>query len=55
MPYRKFVFRAGDCYHLYNRGNNCQTIFYERENYRFFLRQPRKYLQPEAVDMLPIA
>ncbi|MEK6756391.1 MAG: hypothetical protein AABZ02_09610 [Bacteroidota bacterium] len=26
-------------YHLYNRGNNKQRIFLERENYRFFLNQ----------------
>jgi putative transposase len=52
MPYRKFVFQAGDCYHLYNRGNNCQTIFYERENYHFFLRQLCKYFQPEAVELV---
>ena len=36
MPYRKLVFQAGEYYHLYNRGNNCRAIFFERENYRFF-------------------
>ncbi len=52
MPYRKFVFRAGEYYHLYNRGNNYQAIFFERENYLYFLRQLRKYLWPEAVETI---
>jgi REP element-mobilizing transposase RayT len=38
------VFRAGHHYHIYNRGNNRQSIFFERENYLYFLRQVRKYL-----------
>ena len=52
MPYRKFVFRAGEYYHLFNRGNNCQDIFFERENYRFFLRQLRKYMRPEEIEIV---
>ena len=43
MPYRKIEFRAGNYYHLYNRGNDRQKIFRERENYLFFLRRARKY------------
>jgi REP element-mobilizing transposase RayT len=49
MPYRKFEFRAGEYYHLYNRGNNYQPIFFERENYLYFLRQLRKYLLDTLV------
>ncbi len=49
MPYRKFEFRAGEYYHLYNRGNNYQPIFFERENYLYFLRQIRKYLLDTLV------
>ena len=52
MPYRKFVFRAGEYYHLYNRGNNYQDVFLERENYLYFLRQLRKYLPCEAVEIV---
>ena len=34
----------GKVYHVYNRGNNRQDIFFEDDNYRFFLRQMNKYL-----------
>ena len=33
-------------YHLYNRGNNRNQLFYEPENYPFFLEKIRKYLVP---------
>ncbi len=33
-------------YHLYNRGNNGQKIFFNRENYLFFLVKVRKFLFP---------
>ena len=32
--------------HLYNQGNNRRTIFYNRENYLFFLKKLRKHLPP---------
>lgn len=32
-------------YHIYNRGNNKDLIFFEDENYRFFLERFNKYLQ----------
>ncbi len=35
-------------YHVYNQGNNSQPIFFERENYLFFLRKMRKHLLPHA-------
>ena len=31
-------------YHVYNRGNNKNTIFFNRENYLFFLGKVRKHL-----------
>jgi REP element-mobilizing transposase RayT len=46
MPYRAVQFRSGEYYHIYNRGNNKQPIFFERENYLFFLRRWRDYLLP---------
>src|SRR5574341_1106415 len=52
MPYRKVPFFAGGYYHIYNRGNNQEAIFFERENYTFFLRQVRKYFGREAVDIV---
>ena len=52
MPYRKVVFHAGEYYHLYNRGNNYQPVFFERENYLYFLRQLREYLLPALIDIV---
>jgi len=52
MPYRKGTLRAGQYYHLYNRGNNRQPIFLERENCLYFLRQLRKYLVPAIIDVI---
>lgn len=36
----------GAFYHIFNRGNNRETIFKEDANYAFFLRQVRNYLLP---------
>jgi len=52
VPYRKFEFRAGRYYHLYNRGVNRQPSFFERENYLFFLRKLREYLIPLTLDVV---
>ncbi len=46
MPQRYVKFREGEYYHLYNRGHNRQRIFFERENYVFFLHRLRRYLLP---------
>jgi len=46
MPQRGIELCEGDYYHLYNRGNNRERIFFERENYLFFLRKWRQYLVP---------
>ncbi|MCK4661456.1 MAG: transposase [Bacteroidales bacterium] len=35
-------------YHLYNRGNNRQKIFFNRNNYLFFLQKVRKHLYPHC-------
>ncbi len=44
MPRRSINFAQGSYYHVYNRGNNYQTIFFERENYLHFLKLVRRYL-----------
>ncbi len=49
MPYRSVVLRAGHHYHICNRGSNRQDIFFERENYLFFLRRVREYLMGEQT------
>ena len=35
-------------YHIYNRGNNRQKIFFEEENYVFFPRKVRRQLLPHV-------
>jgi putative transposase len=49
MPRRKIHFLPGSYYHLYNRGHNRQTIFFERENYLYFLCQFRHYLVRQTL------
>jgi putative transposase len=41
-------FSSGQIYHVFNRGNNSQTIFFNRENYLFFLDKIRKHILPHA-------
>ncbi|WP_460541171.1 transposase [Echinicola sediminis] len=38
-------------YHLYNRGNNGQDIFYEKRNFLYFLKKARTHFLPH-VDIL---
>lgn len=33
-------------YHIYNRGNNRQPIFFEERNYTFFIEKIRKHIHP---------
>lgn len=37
-------FSSGQLYHVYNRGNNKQDIFFEEDNYKFFLGKVVKEL-----------
>ena len=36
----------GDIYHVFNRGNNRQPIFFKPENYDYFLKNINRYLTP---------
>jgi putative transposase len=38
------MLETGKTYHLYNRGNNRENLFYKKENYHYFIRQFDKYL-----------
>jgi hypothetical protein len=38
----------GKFYHIYNRGINRQSIFFEDRNYRYFLRLYMKHVLPVA-------
>ena len=35
---------AGNLYHVYNRGNGTERIFFKDENYYYFLKQFKKYM-----------
>lgn len=39
-------FFAQELFHVYNRGNNQQQIFFKPENYIYFLNKVRIYIQP---------
>jgi len=41
-------FANGQIYHVFNRGNNSQAIFFNHENYLFFLDKIRKSILPHA-------
>ncbi|HCY40796.1 MAG TPA: hypothetical protein DHV48_05495 [Prolixibacteraceae bacterium] len=41
-------FETGHLYHIYNQENNRQKIFFDRENYLFFLRKVNKHVLPFA-------
>ncbi|MBU2492315.1 MAG: transposase [Bacteroidetes bacterium] len=44
MPYRKPAYK-NHYYHVYNRGNNYEPIFYNQQNYHFFLRRLLLYFE----------
>lgn len=44
------MLEVGKMYHLYNRGNNRENLFYKKENYYYFIRQFDKYLS-DFVDV----
>lgn len=52
MPRRSITFIEGGIYHVYNRGNNRQLIFFERENYLHFLRLVRQHLLHRNIEVL---
>ena len=52
MAQRRIPLQTGNFYHVYNRGNNRQTIFFERENYIYFLRLVNSHLAPIKIDVI---
>ncbi len=38
------IFKKGHIYHIYNQGNNRRKIFFNRENYLFFLKKIRLHI-----------
>ena len=41
-------FSKGELYHIYNRGNNRDKIFYTYRNYLFFLEKINAHISPYA-------
>ena len=37
-----------EIYHIYNRGNQKQPVFYSRDNYLFFLKKVQKFISPRC-------
>lgn len=52
MPRRDLTFQPEHYYHLYNRGNDRNPIFYERDNYLHFLRLIRRHLTEQTLEVL---
>ncbi|MEO1431570.1 MAG: transposase [Cyanobacteria bacterium J06633_8] len=52
MPIRSTVFKSNHYYHIYNRGNNRQKIFFERDNYLYFLTKRREHLVEKGVEII---
>lgn len=40
------ILEQGHLYHIFNQGNNRQKIFYNRENYLFFIKKIETYISP---------
>ena len=51
MPYRKENFDVDEFYHINNRGNNKEPIFFEHENHDFFLRTFFKYFPLDVAEI----
>ena len=52
MPYRRIEFQAGEYYHIYHRGQDRQKIFFEDENYLYFLTLLRKYREKFEMNVI---
>ena len=44
----KSILQYGEYYHIYNRGNNSEMLFYNDDNYNYFLELYSKYIEPIA-------
>ena len=45
---RPAALQYGQYYHVYNRGNSQENLFFEERNYRYFLKLYAKYIEPIA-------
>ena len=49
---RKIPFRSGHYYHIYNRGVNRQAIFFNDENWGYFMKRLRRYCTSELIEII---
>jgi len=49
VPFRKEKIESGSLYHVYNRGNNKDKVFFEEDNYLYFHRLLHKYSQEYRI------
>ena len=52
MPHRNIEFTQGGYYHIYNRGARRESIFRERDNYLFVLRQMKHYARELRIAVI---
>ena len=52
MTMRKIKFRAAQYYHIYNRGVNSQPIFFNDENWSYFIKRLRHYCRSDLIDIV---
>ena len=51
MPYRLNPSYSNQYYHVYNRGNNGETIFFEKRNYIYFLKKISESFK-DSIDII---
>jgi len=51
MPRRARLIRAGQYYHILTRGNNRRPLFYEEQDYRYYLKHLSAYLRQHNVSV----
>jgi putative transposase len=52
MPYRKNNLGIGSFYHVFNRGANRHKIFYDSENYNYFLRLLKAHSSQQQIGVV---
>lgn len=52
MPRRKTVFIKGNYYHIYNRGNNGNRIFFSSDHYLHCLKLLKRYAQKYQITII---
>ena len=52
MARRNHVFAVGEYYHCYNRGTDKRTIFYDNQDYGYFLKSIESYNSTEVYGKL---